>query len=457
MSTLTVVNQPAEHTDTYRRDPYFEGAPSKCDATRYKIYSIEDAKRLFRGRDVYIWGAGQKGRGFLLALRRCGFEAKGFLDSNPQMVGTEYMGVRVYHPDQTLKVPDAGEKVFVLTATVDLKNKEIFATLEQEYGFVRGRSFENIQALSPLYPTIEVTGLCNLRCSSCPRSDASMLENGKFMSYANYERVIHKLVREIPFVYLVDLYMWGEPLLNPEIADVIRLNNSLGIASGLSTNLNNVRNLEAAMEAYPAQIRVSLSGMSKETYEVTHTGGKWDQVSKNMEFLSKVNEKFGNRTIVELYFHLYQHNLHEVPAIVELCKRYNFRFHPSLAILLHDFPLAYLETGRLPESAQAAKDRLLIDLDTLIDDCEKQTDRNCILTRVAPVINWDMSVMPCCTFAYTGIARSYLEISLADLLDRRTYSSTCASCQKHALHRWNDQGYYSGYVQNVVKNAVAQA
>lgn len=436
--------------DRFVPDPYFDTHPSRCDASHYAIFTIADAQRLFRGREIHIWGAGQKGRGFLLALRRCGFDAAGFLDSSPQLKNTEYMGVRVRHPDDVLGEPRASERLFVLTATVDAKNKEMFHILEHKYGFVRGHAYENIQTLSPFYPTIEVTGLCNLKCSSCPRADSEMLPVGKYMNYDTYEKVIRKLVREIPFLYLIDMYIWGEPMLNPDLPDMIRLNNSLGIASGLSTNLNNVRHLEKVMEAFPAQIRVSLSGMTKETYEVTHTGGRWDAVRKNLDTLAALNDLHDRRTIIELYFHLYNHNLGDLQAAADLAHKHGFRLHPSLAILFHDLVLRYAETGQLPPTAKAANERLLISVDQLLSECASQGDRNCILTRIIPVINWDTSVMACCTYTYSDLARSFLDIPLEEIVRRRTRSSTCAACQKHALHRWNDQGKYAGYVEEIV-------
>ena len=84
-----------------------------------------------------------------------------------------------------------------------------------------------------------------------------------------------------------------------------------------------------------------------------------------------------------------------------------------------------------------------------------------ILTRIVPVINWDLSVMPCCNYTYSKIAPNYLDIPLAELIRERTHSSVCANCQSHALHRWNNQGFYSDFVASIVAEntqpAVAEA
>lgn len=423
---------------------------SKCDAGRYALFGVDDAKRLFGDRKLYLWGAGQKGRGFHQALQRCGFRVEAFIDSNAQALPESFKNTNIISPQAFFSLPEISRNAFVLTASVDKKNKVMFEAL-RSHGFEKGVSFESIQLLSPFYPTVEIAGVCNLRCSGCIRSDKSMIDAGKMMSLENYEKVIKKLVREIPFLYLVDLYIYGEPILNRDLPGIIRLNNSLGIASGLSTNLNDIRHLSAVLDEEPALIRVSISGASAETYEVTHTGGDWTKVAANLETLAAQVKARGNKTIVELYLHVYQHNTHEIGIVRELCSRYGFRFHPALGLVLSgDFVLEYARSGRVPPSAAEADRRTLLPMDRLVEDCRAQSHLNCLLTRVVPVINWDLSVMPCCNYGYTSIAPNYLEVDLKDIIRTRTSCSLCLECQSHALHRWNNQGYYLELVEQVI-------
>ena len=446
---LTVPISIVKNIPPFDAKDYFANNPSKCDASKYHVFSIDDAKLLFGHRDIYIWGAGQKGRGFCMALLRCGFTVKAFLDSNLQEVGEEFMNIKTIHPNTLLDEPNLLTNAFVLTASVESKNREMYSLLDK-VGMIKGKDYVGIQTLSPFYPTIEVAGLCNLKCSSCIRSDTEIIENGKYMSLLDYSKVIKKMITEIPFLYLVDLYVFGEPMLNNDLPNIIMLNNELGIASGLSTNLNNIRNLEAVLRAQPAQLRVSLSGASKETYEVTHTGGRWDKVSRNLIKLGEISNSLGNKTIIEIYFHLYQHNKSEIKIISDLCKKYGFRFHPSLAVLFSDYALSYSESGVMNSNAKNASDLMLIDIDTLLDDCKREEHLNCILTRVVPVVNWDLSVMPCCNYTYSSISKNYLDVSLDEIISKRTNSHVCAKCQKHSLHRWNNQIAYAAKVKEVI-------
>ncbi len=427
-----------------------ENRASKCDASKYPIFSIEDAKKLFGGRKIFIWGAGQKGRGFLLALRRCGFDAESFVDSDLSLQSRTTLGLATISPESFFAENSHSQHAFVLLATVDIHIKQMIPVLEA-HGFRKGVSFESIQTLSPFYPTVEVTGLCNLKCSGCIRSDKSRIEAGDFMSFLNYEKVASKLVREIPFLYFVDLYVLGEPLLNKELPEMIRLNNELGLASGLSTNLNNIKNLPDVLREKPALIRVSLSGASSETYDKTHTGGRWTKVSGNLVKLADLIRENGNATIVEVYMHLYKHNLHEAESIRDLCRDYGFRFHPSLGLLLTtDFALQYSRGQGVSDCAKTAHDLSLIPMDQLLEDCRKQSELGCLLTRIVPVVNWDLSVMPCCNYTYKELLPSFLDTPLHELIAARTHSETCMTCQDHSLHRWNNQGYYAEFVRGLV-------
>lgn len=426
---------------------FFNSNVSRCDASKYSPMTKEDFQRIVGSRKIYIWGAGQKGRGFYQALKRNGFDVCAFLDMSEALQQIGFDGVNVIHPDEVLNSPELLNNSFILTATVDMKNKEMKSKLVS-LGRQLGRDFEDIQTLAPFYPTIEVTGICNIQCSSCPRSDRELLPNGKYMSLEDYEKVIRKMITEIPFLYLVDLYIWGEPILNKKLPDIIKLNNRLGLATGISTNLNDIRNLPSTLEADPALIRVSMSGMTADTYEITHTKGKWSKVEKNLKILSELVNERGSKTIIELYFHIYKHNLHEVNDAKKMCEDYGFRFHPALGTILQPLVLKKLQSnGQTPISALLAEEQLLRPLEDLLKECEEQSSKPCILTRVVPVINWDLSVMACCSFTGAPLKKNYLEVSLSDIINARTYSSTCGTCQSNSLHRWNHQTTYTEFLQ----------
>ncbi len=420
-----------------------------CDAN-YHVYTAQDASELFNNRNIYIWGAGQKGRGFRLALERNGFTVKAFLDSAPLLIGTDYQGIPTMDPKTLLNHPERLKDAFILIASVDEKNKEMFALCENA-GMVKNRDFINIQELSPFYPTVEVSGICNLKCISCPRGNSlHPMEKGGFMSAANYSRIIHKLIHEIPFLYLVDLYVWGEPLLNPDLPEIIKTNNQLGVASGISSNLNAGKNLEEVVKASPAQIRVSVSGYGETNYEMSHKGGHWINLYKNLLLVSDYINKYQTNTIVEVYFHVNKKNISEYKIMNELCSELGYRIHPSISMIFPDYVMDYIDGNKLCREAEQAKDLMLISINEMIDNAKAEHNKDCLLKRIIPVINWDMSVQPCCNYTYQKLADNYLDVSLKEIIHLRNSHTLCIKCQKYALHRYFNPGYYSDYVHKLL-------
>ncbi|MEI7905183.1 MAG: radical SAM protein, partial [Candidatus Firestonebacteria bacterium] len=111
------------------------------------------------------------------------------------------------------------------------KAKGVFYQLGLEdkrwlFGEVAGR-------VSP-YPrivAIEPTSLCNLKCTMCPVHSSGGKENKRaagMMKFGLYKRIINQLP-EKEKVNLV-LHGYGEPLLHPEIAEMVAYAKKAGIA-----------------------------------------------------------------------------------------------------------------------------------------------------------------------------------------------------------------------------------
>ena len=96
------------------------------------------------------------------------------------------------------------------------------------------------------------------------------------MSISLFKLIIDKLSREIPFINSVALYIWGEPLLNKNLSEIIRICKSYGIATEISTNLNFPKYLEEVIDAEPEQIVLPCAGTG-EIYERGRTGGQWSK------------------------------------------------------------------------------------------------------------------------------------------------------------------------------------
>jgi len=96
------------------------------------------------GRDFYIWGAGQQGRGIAGTLRRNGLHPAGFLDSSRQLQGEVISGLPILDPETTLAPRPGKEPALVVVASFffeeEIVGRCLALGLERERDLISYRS-----------------------------------------------------------------------------------------------------------------------------------------------------------------------------------------------------------------------------------------------------------------------------------------------------------------------------
>lgn len=84
---------------------------------------------------------------------------------------------------------------------------------------------------------VETTSLCNRKCTYCPNStfDKSDTRDSIYMSDFLLDRLLHQL-QDISFTGTFAPHMYGEPLLDPRLPEIISLTKGLGMSPKLVTN-----------------------------------------------------------------------------------------------------------------------------------------------------------------------------------------------------------------------------
>lgn len=393
--------------------------------------------KVAEGRRIIVYGAGNQGRGIALALRERGIEPTAFIDGNPKMQGRVLAGIPVMTPS-VIAEPGAAGSIFVVVAAFFFE-REISALLDS-HGFKRLESYISYSLLKPHDYAVEVSGVCNLRCISCPRGGCHSPERpADMMDLDTFKSVLAKIRRENPFVSNIQLYQWGEPTLNKHLPEMIRYAREIGILCAVSSNLNHATDFRALIEARPEWLRLSASGM-EDNYEITHTGGNWKTFLANIEIVGKLRKDIYPEMKVELYYHRYKHSIGEQQnRMAEICKRLDIEFHPVPAYLISlDDVLAYCTGHPLPESAQRARNLLLVDLDEGLAHARKEAALECDAMRVI-MINADLSVSTCMMFYYpegNTVTDNFLSTPLEEIITLRTKATLCIKCKEYAIHRY---------------------
>src|SRR5471030_141033 len=105
---------------------------------------------------------------------------------------------------------------------------------------------------------IDIFGFCNLRCPSCPVgniADVGAHFAKGLMPAATLEAILAKANRECS-VGSIGLFNWSEPVLHPDLPDLIRIVRAFGNRAEISANLNRLPDPDAILAARPHFFRV---------------------------------------------------------------------------------------------------------------------------------------------------------------------------------------------------------
>ncbi len=287
---------------------------------------------------------------------------------------------------------------------------------------------------------IDIVGTCNLRCPTCPVGNSIAKARPKgFMALDTYRAILDKIVAENAHrPVAIDLYNWGEPLLHPDLPEIIRATKAADLPVHLSTNLNVEIDFTALARANPTSIKISLSGLSAATYEITHEKGDFRLLKANMYRLRHALDKAGADTQIWAGFHRYRDNQHELAELNRICVELDYDlsvfdayYMPAERVIdLIEGKVTAEEIPVLDQLLEDPRDRLKANLAQRADgwDCELRYDQT--------VINHDGSVALCCVVydQENMLDLDFLDRPQVEIDDAKYRHAFCATCMKHGLN-----------------------
>lgn len=162
--------------------------------------------------------------------------------------------------------------------------------------YIRGGFLYNQRKIKlsnhPSILAIESTNQCNLDCIMCPRK--FMTRKIGFMDFSLFKKIINEGKDYTDFVWL---NLFGEPLLHPQIIEMINYCCQAGIKPGISTNATvlNCEMSEKLLNSGLHRIILSLDGATKETYEKIRKNANFETVLANVKYFLDLKEKKGKK------------------------------------------------------------------------------------------------------------------------------------------------------------------
>lgn len=149
----------------------------------------------------------------------------------------------------------------------------------------------------PLHLDIEATSDCNLKCTMCPRTE--MVNAGRFWQVESFSMgLFFRLIDEASFKGLKSLKLQylGEPLLNPNIFEMVKYAKSKGIIDVMfntnATSLTKAK-IEKIFESGLDKLFFSFDSPNKEHYEKIRVNANYDKVLRNIRNFSEAKRQRG--------------------------------------------------------------------------------------------------------------------------------------------------------------------
>lgn len=191
----------------------------------------------------------------------------------------------------------------------------------------------------PIHMQIELTNYCNLQCSVCPTGIGALTRQPAAMDPALFEHLMNEVG---PYLLTAALFAWGEPLLHPQLSDILRLTQNRGLTTLLSTNGQNLDDenvLKALVDYPPSYLIVCFDGLTDDTNSLFRVGAKLDPILTGIRRLERMRHQKGSLLpILHFRYIVMKHNEHEVPKLREFAAKNRFDMLTIRTLSIIDAP-----------------------------------------------------------------------------------------------------------------------
>ena len=175
---------------------------------------------------------------------------------------------------------------------------KLLAYLANRYAWSRYPGQRRV-APFPLNVDIEVSSVCQLKCTHCFRQYMDIGENG-FMPLEMYRAIVEECGRM--GLFTLKFSMRGEPLLHPDIVEMVRLAKAAGIKEvWINTNGGAITEelARGIIGAGVDWITMSFDGLG-EHYEAVRIPLKYEESLAKLKILRRVRDELGANTLLNV-------------------------------------------------------------------------------------------------------------------------------------------------------------
>jgi len=248
---------------------------------------------------------------------------------------------------------------------------------------------KNILWGRPAILTVEPTNVCNLRCPLCTTGNGEMERPGGRMTLNTFRNILDIIGKDIFFLLL---YHQGEPYLNKDFLEFVRLAKTQNIYCTTSSNGHyfTEQSITATIDSGLDSMIVSIDGVTQKTYAKYRVMGSLEKVVNGSKLFIKLKKERKSKTpLIAWQFLVMKHNEHEIPAIKKLAKEVGV---DRLLIKTIEVRNEQEAAEWLPQKDQYRR----YDFDGRHLQVKNSHKKSCPRPWLSTLINWDGTLVPCC-------------------------------------------------------------
>jgi len=237
----------------------------------------------------------------------------------------------------------------------------------------------------PLAIGVELTNNCNLKCPECLSGSGLNQREIGFMNLDLFNKVITELR---PYLYNVNLYFQGEPMLHPQFFSFIRDSENTHTVVSTNGHFLTAENSDKIVRSSLNKLIISLDGIDQDTYSAYRENGNVESVIEGIRNVSYAKQSTNSLIKIEIQCLVNRKNEHQIPEIRQFAKSVKVKLSLKSMQIINKDDIEEWLPGDERYRRYKLKDGEYVSKSRLPDRCARLWFN--------PVITWDGKVLPCC-------------------------------------------------------------
>ena len=211
---------------------------------------------------------------------------------------------------------------------LDVETGELVKSFNNEsYLEFSKKRFFKIKDKDRNFGILEINNSCNINCVMCDTKSSTRKK--KLMSLELCEESARQMKEK--GITEVLLHTIGDPLANAKLKDYLKILRKYNLQVGISTNgLMLEKHVDTLAEYFDicSNIRFSIDGVKKETYEKIRFGGIFEKLIENLDLAEKKLKKIGYEFMIDLV--ITKDNFNELGEFIVFFRKYVNNPHKNM-------------------------------------------------------------------------------------------------------------------------------